>query len=92
MRNACGLKEVFFNFIGGIDKILFGSMDSKDASYYAEKISSLEKEQIDFLKLSKKQITIVRSTLRSLNSTLLAVSENERILSRGLEEMAKRVN
>ena len=29
--------------------------------------------------------------MRSLNSTLLAVSENERILSRGLEEMAKHV-
>jgi hypothetical protein len=28
-------------------------MDSDDASYYAEKISNLEKEQIDFLKLSK---------------------------------------
>ena len=30
--------------------------------------------------------------MRSLNSTLLAVSENERILSKGLEEMAKHVN
>jgi hypothetical protein len=32
-------------------------MDKEDASYYAKKISSLEKEQIDFLKLSKEQIT-----------------------------------
>jgi hypothetical protein len=30
--------------------------------------------------------------LRSLNTTLLAVSENEKILSKGLEEMAKHVN
>jgi ribosomal protein L10 len=85
-------KRGIFNFIGGISKILFGTMDSEDASYYAEKISSLEKEQIDFLKLSKEQITVVKSTLRSLNSTLLAVSENERILSKGLDEMAKHVN
>lgn len=48
--------------------------------------------QTDFLKLSKEQITDVKSTLRSLNSTLLAVSENERILSKGLEEMARHVN
>jgi vacuolar-type H+-ATPase subunit I/STV1 len=81
-----------FNFIGGISKILFGTMDSKDASYYAEKISSLEKEQIDFLKLSKEQIIVVKSTLRSLNSTLIAVSENEKVLSKGLEEMAKHIN
>ena len=44
------------------------------------------------MKLSKEQITVVKSTLRSLNSTLPAVSENERILSKGLEEMAKHIN
>ena len=48
-------------------------MDSEDASYYTEKILSLEKKQIDFLKLSKEQITVVKSTLRSMNSTLLVV-------------------
>jgi len=85
-------KRGVFNFIGGISKILFGTMDNEDATYYAEKISNLEKEQIDFLKLSKEQITIVKSTLRSLNSSLIAVYENERILSKGLEEMARNVN
>jgi ferritin len=85
-------KRGIFNFIGGISKILFGTMDSEDASYYAEKISSLEREQIDFLKLSKEQITVVKSTMRSMNSTLIAVSENEKVLSKGLEEMAKHIN
>jgi hypothetical protein len=32
-----------FNFIGGISKVLFGTMDIEDASYYAE-ISDLENE------------------------------------------------
>ena len=32
-------------------------MDSEDASYYTEKITNLEREQLDFLKLSKEQIT-----------------------------------
>jgi hypothetical protein len=49
-------------------------MDSEDDSYYAKKISSLKKENIDFLKLSKEQIDVVKSKLRSMNSTLLAVS------------------
>jgi hypothetical protein len=44
------------------------------------------------LRLSKEQITVVKSTLRSMNSTLLAVSENERILSKGLDEMDKHIN
>jgi hypothetical protein len=45
------------NFTGGISKILFGTMDSEDSSCYTDKISNLEKEQPDFLKLSKEQIT-----------------------------------
>ena len=89
--HSCFTKGVF-SFIGGISKILFGTVDSEDAAYYAEKILSLEKEQIDFLKLSKEQITVVRSTLRSMNSPLLTVSENERVLCRGLGEMAKHIN
>jgi hypothetical protein len=58
---------------------------SNDASYYSE-VSELEKEQLEFLSLSKEQVTVVKSTLRSLNSTLLAVSENERVLSKGLDD------
>jgi hypothetical protein len=91
-KNYSCFKRGVFNFIGGISKILFGTMDNEDASYYAEKISSLEKEQIDFLKLSKEQITVVKATLMSVNSTLLAVSENEKVLLKGLEEMAKHIN
>jgi methyl-accepting chemotaxis protein len=67
-------------------------LDSEDANYYTDKISQLENEQLDFLKLSKEQITVVKTTLRSINSTLLTVTENEKSLSKGLEEMAKHVN
>lgn len=71
---------------------MFGTMDSEDASYYTDKISDSEREQADFLKLSKEQITVVKSTLRSINTTLQDVYENERVLSKGLENMAKHVN
>jgi len=80
------------NFIGGISKFLFSTPDNEDANYYSDKINTLGKEQMEFLKLSKEQITVVKSTLRSLNSTFLAVSDNEKILSKGLEEMAKHIN
>jgi len=85
-------KRGVFNFIEGISKILFGTLDNEDANYYTDKISHLENEQLDFLKLSKEQITVVKTTLRSVNSTLMTVSENEKFLSKGLEEMAKHVN
>jgi len=38
-------KRGVFNFIGGINKILFGTMDNEDANYYTDKISHLENEQ-----------------------------------------------
>ena len=85
-------KHGLFNFIGWICKILFGSMDSEDANYYTDKISHLENEQLDFLKLSKEQMTVVKTTLTSINSTLLTVTENEKSPSKGLEEMVKHVN
>jgi hypothetical protein len=81
-----------FNFIGGINKILFGTLDNEDTNYYSDKINTLKREQIEFLKLSKEQITVVKSTLRSLNSSFLAASENESILSKGLEDMVKHIN
>ena len=37
-----------FNFIGGITKILFGTLDNEDDNYYTDKISRLENEQLDF--------------------------------------------
>jgi hypothetical protein len=44
------------------------------------------------LKLSKEQITVVKSTWRPINTTLQDVYENERVLSKGLEIMAKHAN
>ena len=52
----------------------------------------MENEQLNFLRLSKEQITVLKTTLRSINSTLLTVTENEKSLSKDLEEMAKHDN
>jgi hypothetical protein len=58
-------KRAVFNFMGGISKILFGTMDSKDSSYYAEKISSLEKGQIDFLNVLDLFVTVIMVIYKS---------------------------
>jgi hypothetical protein len=67
-------------------------MDREDASYYTDKISNLEREQIKFPKLSEQQIAVVRSILQSMKSTLMDVSESGRVLSKGLEKMANHIN
>ena len=67
-------------------------MDDHDASYYADKVSQLEREQLNFLKITREQILVIKATLRSVNSTLRTVLENEKILSKGLEGMMNHVN
>ena len=59
-------KHGVFNFVVEISKILFGTMDDEDAIYYTDKTTHLEREQLDFLKLSKEQISVVKTTLRSV--------------------------
>jgi len=68
--------EVYL-ILWGKSKVLFGTLDNEDANYYTDKSSHLQNEQLDFLRLSKEQITVVKTTLRSINSTLLTVTENE---------------
>jgi hypothetical protein len=48
-----------------VSKILFGTMDSEDASYYTDKISNFGKKQkqIDFLKFSKEEVTVVKANI-----------------------------
>ena len=77
-------KRGVFHFDGGISKILFGTLDNEEEIYYLDKINNLEKEQMEFLRLSNEQITVIKSSLRYLNSSLLAVSDKEKILSKGL--------
>ena len=76
-----------FDFVGEVTKILFGVMDEDDAKYYTEKINKLEDEQSGILKLAKEQMTVVKSTLGAVNSTIKEVSENEKILLKGLNEI-----
>jgi hypothetical protein len=67
-------------------------LENGDAIYYSNKISQLEIKQLDFFKLSREPITVVKTTLRSINSTLLTVTENKKSLSKCLEEMGNHVN
>ena len=87
-----GTKEEYSVLLEVLAKFFFGTINNEDANYNSDNINSLENEQMEFLRLSKEQITTVKSAMRSLNSTLLAVSDNEKILSKGRDDMAKHIN
>ena len=86
------MKRGALNFIGELSKVLFGTMDEADAKYYTEKINRLEMEQTGILKLTREQMTVVKATLRTVNSTVREVQENEDALLRNLKLVEDHLN
>jgi hypothetical protein len=80
-------KRVVLNFIGEISKILFGTLTQSDARSYNKHISELDREQKEFLHLAKEQMTVIKTTITSVNSTLQRVNQNEKMLESGLNQL-----
>jgi hypothetical protein len=51
--------------------------------FYNDKITQLVSEQADLIKLSKEQMPVVKSTLRSVNYTFNVAATNEAVLAKG---------
>jgi hypothetical protein len=54
-------KRGVFNFVGEISKVLFGTMDNEDATYYYQQIKHFEENSEDMTKLLKQQLFVVKS-------------------------------
>jgi hypothetical protein len=67
-------------------------LDSDSEAFYNQKISQLEQEQLEWLKLMRKQTIVVRSTLKSVNQTLHGVSTNELALTKELHRILHFIN
>jgi hypothetical protein len=80
-------KRGVLNFVGEISKILFGTMTQADAGNYNKQITELENEQRELSHLSNEQMTIIKTTITSVNSTLQKVNQNEKILTKGFNEL-----
>jgi hypothetical protein len=78
-----------FNFIGKISKVLFGTLDNEDAAYYNEQIKHFEENSDDMTKLLKQQLGIVRSTLGTVNNTLIDMEYNQEKVKIGLVQIKK---
>ncbi|PNF23406.1 hypothetical protein B7P43_G12246 [Cryptotermes secundus] len=82
------VKRGVLNFVGEISKILFGTLTQSDARGYNQQITELEKEQKEFLHLSREQMTVIKTTITSVNTTLQKVNQNERVLKEGLSKLS----
>jgi hypothetical protein len=86
-QNSNRHKRGVLNFVGEVSKVLFGTLTQSDARNYNKHISELEKEQKEFLHLSNEQMTIIKTTITSVNSTLQKVNQNEKVLKEGLNKL-----
>lgn len=73
-------KRGLFDSIGFGLKALFGTMDSDDAEYYNEKISSIDSNQHRIYQLEKDQLTVVKHTLTAINHTMRDFKNNQDVI------------
>ena len=52
-------KRGIFSLVGHVEHSLLGMLDSDSEAFYNQKISQLEKEQLDWLKLMHEQTTVI---------------------------------
>jgi hypothetical protein len=90
-KNAPRSKRGLFNFVGQISHSLFGTLDSENEEFFNSKISQLE-EQAGLIKLTKEQMVVVKSTLKSVNKTLHEITYNELISEKGLQDIKRFIN
>lgn len=82
-------KRGVFNLVGQVSKILFGTLDEADATYYKEHIEQMEKNSEGLLRLTKEQVAVVRATLSGVNRTVHSLQSNEQILKLGMEKLER---
>jgi uncharacterized membrane protein YgcG len=84
-------KRGVLDFVGEIPKILFGTLTQSDAKEYNEHISQLEKEQKEFLHISSEQMTVIKSAIQSIDSTIQKVDKNEKLLRNTILKLNEQV-
>jgi hypothetical protein len=76
-----------FNFVGEISKVLFGTMDDEDATYYSERIRHFEENSNDMTKLLRQQLFVVKSSLGAVNNTLTDIEYNQEKVKKGMKQI-----
>jgi hypothetical protein len=59
---------------------LFDTLYKDNGKFYSDNILQLEQEQASFLRLSREQMILVKTTLRKVRRTLHDVAYNEQVL------------
>jgi hypothetical protein len=84
-------KRGVLDFVGEVSKILFGTLTQADAREYNENINQLEKEQKEFLHIFTEQMTVIKSVIQSIDSTVQKIDKNEKLLRDSILQLNEQV-
>ena len=90
-RRSLREKRGLINFVGKGFHILFGTATDADVENSNNYISKLEAEQTKFLHIANDEMTIIKTTINSINSTILKVDQNEELLRNSMLLLEKRM-
>jgi chromosome segregation ATPase len=83
------IKRGWINFIGEGLHILTGIATDREVERNDEHINKLEQSQAKFLHVASEEMTIIKTTISSINSTMDKVSQNEEMLKNHMIVMEK---
>lgn len=72
-------------------KLITGNLDKDDEDYFNDKINSLVLDSRHIYQLERDQLTIIQSTLWTVNKTTLEMQENEQLLAKSFKYLGKLV-
>lgn len=70
------------NFVGEASEFILSTLIQNDVRKYNEHIQTLEREQREFLHLTRQQLTITKSVLVGINVILCSINRSERNLKK----------
>ena len=81
------LRRGILNFVGEISKVQLGTLDENNADYYEEQICRFERNSDDTTDLLKQDVFVIKSTLGTLNNTLVDIEHNVKLVRKGLSNI-----
>lgn len=81
------MKRGWFDGIGSVFKVVFGTLDQDDALRYNKAINSINDDEKNTIRLLKEQTIVVKSTIENFNNTLTNLNKNEEIFNKNLKIM-----
>ncbi|KAJ4430510.1 hypothetical protein ANN_19098 [Periplaneta americana] len=78
-------KRSMSGFVGEIFRILFGTATEAEIETYKRKMDQMQAEQLKFLQLNSDKLTILKSSLISINETVTEVTLNEKEIIKNFE-------